>query len=68
MRSSIATKQIGGLFAVVAIFGPIPHIAMLLIEPPRIGLEAVDKYCHRPIIAHYAISINEIAVIVGLVR
>src|SRR5262245_10311314 len=57
-----------GLVAVVpAVLRPLPHIAVHLVEAPRVWRESIDRHRLPPIGAFRAAAIGEIAVVVGLV-
>jgi hypothetical protein len=50
---------------VPTILGPIPGIAVNVIEAPRIGYEAVDGHCGPAAFASGATSIADAAIVVG---
>src|SRR5262245_11046857 len=63
-----AVARVSCVGGVPTILGPIPGIAMHVIEAPRIGSEAVYGHCRPAALAGDAARIGDAAIVVGLVR
>src|SRR5262249_7854969 len=50
------------------VLGPLPDVAVHVIQPPSVSRELPDRRCLLPIAAFLAPSVGVLAVVVGLLR